>query len=111
MSIALMPKDSARAQAKEHQRLKDIGERVAHARRLLSVTRKADISASALARMAGLPPSTVIRIEDGRADPEEATLAKLANVLGVTVAHLRYGIEPTPVVPLSAPSGGKKSDA
>lgn len=96
----------ARAQTKKQQQVERVGDRVADARRRLAVTLKRDISPADLARLAGVPASTVTRIEAGTSeDPNEATLARLAGVLRVTPAWLRYGAEPGLQIPLSPPDG------
>lgn len=64
---------------------------MADARRRLGVTLKEDILPKALAERAGVPASTVTRIEGGLTAPTEATLVKLAAALGVSPAWLRYG--------------------
>ena len=95
-------------QPNKRQRVETIGDRLAHARRVLGVTIKQDISTAELARMADLPTSTVTRIESGESeDPNEATLQKLAGVLRVSSVWLRYGVEPGGAVPISEPGEGK----
>lgn len=53
-----------------------------------------DVTRAQLAEMVGVSLSTVSRWEDDLRNPEEEALAKLASVLQVTPAWLRYGAEP-----------------
>lgn len=102
-----MLRKRAAAQPNARQRIESIGGRVAQARRRLGVTLERDISAKQLAQMAGVPPSTVTRIEKGESeDPEDATLRKLAAVLNVSVPWLRYGAEAALQVPVKPPIEG-----
>lgn len=108
-----MPQKRISPQPKEPQRVESIGDRVAQARRMLGVTLKRDISRADLAQMAGLPASTVNRIEeDETKDPEDGTLKKLASVLGVTPSVLRYGDTSTQIeiIPTADPRQSR-SDA
>jgi len=74
---------------------------------MLGVTLKADISPADLASMAGVPASTVTRIESGKSEhPEEATLKKLAAVLKVPAMWLRYGAQAGLQLPVSGPDAG-----
>lgn len=79
------------AQQPQPQPVETIGDRVAQARRQLGVTAKQDILAADLARMLDVPASTISRIESGDRQPGEALVLKLAAVLRVPPAWLRYG--------------------
>lgn len=71
------------------------GERIAQARRQLGVLAHRDITQSDLARLVGVSGNTVVwNWEEGHKQPGDANRAKLARVLGVTEAYLRYGTEP-----------------
>ena len=109
LSIASLQPIVAKAQPKERQRVEEIGDRVADARRRLGVRLRRDILAADLAKMAGVPSSTVTRVESGETKPNEQTVERLAKALQVTPAYLRYGLaaEPTPVIPVKAPDAGK----
>lgn len=68
-----------------------------------------DVTRKQLAKLAGVAPSTVSRWEDDLRDPGEAELAKLARVLGVTPAWIRYGVEPMyPEAPPRTTHGERK---
>jgi transcriptional regulator with XRE-family HTH domain len=94
----------ARAQLSKQQRVETIGDRVADARRRLGVTLKRDILAAGLAKIAGVPASTVSRIESGDSeDPNEETVVRLATALRVSPVWLRYGAQPGMQIPVSPP--------
>lgn len=57
---------------------------------LEALMRKHDVSANALAELVRIPQPTISRIASGATkEPKEATLQRLADYFGVTVAHLR----------------------
>lgn len=56
---------------------------------LVTLRKNAGLTRPQLARLAGIDPSQLWRIEHGESRPYDSTLAALARVLGVTVAVLR----------------------
>src|SRR5258706_13892014 len=59
------------------------------ARRLGQLRKAKGLTQEAVARRAGLATVTVSKLEEGRvADPKSSTLARIAKVLGCTVAQL-----------------------
>lgn len=74
-----------------------LGERVAHARRLLAVREGRDILPSELAELCGVTVNAVYAWEADTV-PGPANLAKLAAVLGVTPEWIHYGVVGTPQV-------------
>lgn len=81
-------------------RYREQGLRIAQARRELGVRQHRDVFRAEVATAVGVDPSTVTAWEQGKKTPREEALAKLARVLGVTPAFLRYGIV-TPLVQLT----------
>lgn len=71
-----------------------VGERIAQARRELGVRRVADITPAELAKEIGVTPATVYRWESNEKAPSAVSLAKLADVLGVTRSYLAFGEGP-----------------
>lgn len=70
------------------------GERVAHARRLLGVTKLVDLSQADLAKLVDVDESTIHRWESDLRKPRDASLLRLAKVLGVTAGWLDHGAGP-----------------
>lgn len=107
-----MPRKLRAAQKQAAQHVETVGERVAQARRRLGVTLKQDILSAHLARMAKVQPSTISRLEAGLHAPSEELILKLAEVLRVTPAWLRYGAaaEASPVIAVSEPQRGSAPD-
>ena len=71
-----------------------LGERIAQARRLLGVEERADVMVPDLAKRVGVTAASLYNWESDGAVPGEANLTKLAEVLGVSPAWLRYGVQP-----------------
>ena len=75
--------------------------------RLTRAREAAGLNRSALALRAGLNPSHVRLIEEGeREDPSGTTLAKLAEVLGVSLDWLVRGIGDGPAAPATDDTRG-----
>ena len=55
--------------------------RVIYARKPIEERKSAGLSQSALARLAGLRPETINRLEKGKHSPDTATLAKISKAL------------------------------
>ena len=55
---------------------------------LLKMRKKKGMRQYDLARAAGVPRNTIIRIEKGRVDPRISTLVRLAKALKIDVAEL-----------------------
>ena len=71
------------------------GKRIAQARRRLGMLVRRDISPVDLSRLVGVSGLSVVwNWEQGNTKPSDANRARLARVLGVTEAYLRYGMEP-----------------
>jgi transcriptional regulator with XRE-family HTH domain len=70
-----------------------VAERIAHARRLLGVREGRDILPPEIAKRLGVSSESVYNWEGGSTIPGEANMAKLAALLRVTPAYLRYGVE------------------
>lgn len=79
-----------------------LGQRIAQARRILSVTKMMDVTRKSLAKLVGVAPSTIGRWEDDLRNPSEEEFGKLADVLGVSRAWLRYGEGEGPVVRIAS---------
>lgn len=77
---------------------KEIGARIAHARRLKGLRDEADVRPVDLARAVGVSGASVSDWEAGKVTPREELLAKVADYLDVTPAWLRYGIEEATMV-------------
>jgi HTH-type transcriptional regulator, cell division transcriptional repressor len=73
-----------------------LGKRLAQARRLLAVREERDVTAAEVAKAAKVSSASLSQWESGDRMPRDAALARLASVLGVTPAFLRYGIVETP---------------
>lgn len=88
------------------------GQRVAQARRELSVRRQRDIRPADLAELLGVAPQTVYNWEGDRKRPTAETVAQLAVILGVTPGWLDYGQEPKhPADPPAVPPADPVKDA
>lgn len=69
-----------------------------------------DVTRKELAKLVKVAPSTVSRWEDDLRNPKEDELNRLARVLGVTPAWLRYGAEPMYAGETPRTVHGKKTD-
>ena len=74
-----------------------LGERIGHARRLLGVREGRDVLTPDLAPLVGVSAASVYNWENGTSVPGRANLERLAEVLGVSVAWLHYGVDGAPV--------------
>lgn len=73
------------------ERARLIGERVAAARD------EAGLNNSSLAVAAGLPRRTIVRITNGRNEPEAETLEKIARATGKSLDYFRLDLAPASV--------------
>lgn len=73
-----------------------IGGRIAHARRLLGVREGHDVAVSEIAERVGVSAASVYNWEGDVFPPGERNVKKLAEVLGVSAAYIRYGVEGAP---------------
>lgn len=71
---------------------KEVGERIAQARREKGVRDRKDVRPADVARALKVSGPTVSDWEAGKVTPREGLLAKLASYLGVTPEYLRYGV-------------------
>lgn len=94
-------------QKQERQRVETIGDRVGIARRRLGLETHRDILPATLAGMIDVAPSTISRLESGAGGASEELIQKLAKVLNVSAAWLRYGAEALQPIPIREPTGGK----
>lgn len=80
---------------------KSLGKRIAHARRLLGVFEGKDVTVPDMAGRVGVTPATAYAWEADEKSPREPALDRLAAILGVSPAYLRYGvpIQPGPTEP------------
>lgn len=69
-----------------------LGQRIAHARRLLGLREGTDVAVPELAERVGVTAASVYNWEADASEPGRANLAKLATVLGVTPAYIAYGV-------------------
>jgi transcriptional regulator with XRE-family HTH domain len=69
-----------------------VGKRIADARRKLGVLEGRDLLAPELAKRLGVSSESVYNWESDATVPSEASMVKLAAILGVTPAYLRYGV-------------------
>lgn len=74
-----------------------LGQRISHARRLFGVREGRDVLAPDLAPLVGVTAASVYNWEGDASVPGPTNLGKLAEVLGVSVAWLHYGVEGAPV--------------
>jgi transcriptional regulator with XRE-family HTH domain len=82
-----------------------LGTRIAHARRLLGLREGKDVTVPDLAARVKVSGASIYNWEGDTAVPSEKNLAKVAKVLGVTPAWLRYAVtEPDdpPTIPVEA---------
>lgn len=70
---------------------KSLGDRLAHARRVLGVALGADIGQSHLARLLGISPSAVSNWEADAKRPNQSIVPRLAASLGVRPGYLMFG--------------------
>ncbi len=73
-----------------------LGTRLADARRKLGVREGQDVTVPDLAERIGVTAASVYTWEADTAIPGERNLARVAVLLGVTEAYLRYGVENIP---------------
>jgi transcriptional regulator with XRE-family HTH domain len=71
---------------------KEIGDRIAQARRELGVREHRDVRPVEVARALGVSGAAVSDWEAGKATPRDGLMEKLAAYLGVTPEFLRYGV-------------------
>lgn len=71
-----------------------VGGRIAQARRELGVRRQQDVSPADLAKEVGVSAAAVYNWEGDEKAPNEKSLERLAEVLEVSRAYLRYGEGP-----------------
>lgn len=83
-----------------------LGKRIAHARRVLGVRDGRDVLVPDLAKRVGVTAASLYNWEADEAVPGEVNLERLAQVLGVTPAYLRYGVGSVglPSAPIFQPS-------
>jgi transcriptional regulator with XRE-family HTH domain len=74
---------------------REIGERIAQARRELGVRERKDIRPVDVARALEVSGASVSDWEAGKAAPGDENLRRLAAFLGVTPQFLRYGVRDT----------------
>lgn len=68
-----------------------LGKRIAQARRELGVREQRDVTQLDLAQAVGTTSASLSEWESDKKVPREESLLRLAKVLGVTPAYLRYG--------------------
>jgi transcriptional regulator with XRE-family HTH domain len=93
-----------------------VGDRIAQARRLLSVVLNRDVSQDELAQMAGLAAGSMSQWEKGHKRPSRDTLKKILGVLHrhgmtyITLGYLDYGEGEGPPSLGSAPVKPQRSE-
>lgn len=69
-----------------------LGSRIAQARRELGVRLQRDVTPADLAKLLEVNPATVYRWESDEKAPRDDALAAMAELFGLSLAYLRYGV-------------------